>query len=267
MSTESKLTKTKLIQISLFVIGGILIIVSGFMYFSTSVVPVESEIQFKSIQLNGFNSALWYVYFLGAILLTFIAHYVNSIGMKQFYYLCLLIGGLFTGYVSLISSFTWGGPVPPSLNNGAVVGFIGFLIFIITQIVFIPRKFYTSIMNIKQYFIIFGIYLLLLSTAFLPYERSDYGIKNGIDHNDFFIFWIYGLLLLLFGFRKTLMSKILTFSIILLSTYNYYNFHYYEYIFKNKSYEIGFYTALIAYITIVVFAIYVIFRKKNNEII
>ena len=262
MNKETKWMKTNLLQISLYIIGGVLIVISGFMEFSTIVVPADSDIQFESIQLNGFNSSLWLVYFYVAIVLTFIAYRIDSVGMKATYYFFLVLGGLLTAYVKFIS-----GPIPPSLNNGSIIGFIGLLIFVITHIVFIPRKYYTRAMNSKQSLIVFGIYALLLSCVFLPYEISEDSIKNGIDHNDFFIFWIFGLLLLFFGFRKTLMSKILTFTIVGLSIVIFYNFHRYDYLYQNRTYAIGAYIAMTSYLSLTILAIYVLFRKKKNDLI
>ncbi len=267
MNQESKWKAAKLINISLHVIGALLILVSGFLEFSTSIVPDNSEIQFESIPLNGFNSGLWYVYFFFALVSSSIAFNINSVEMKAFFYFTLVLFGLLTAYSAFVSSFKWGEPISPSLEYGSFIGFSGLLIIIFSEIVFVPSKFYTRVLNVKQSLFVFSIYALLLSCAYLPYEKSEYGIESGINHNDFHLYWIFGLLLLVFGYRKTLISKILTFIIVGIAAFMYYDFHKYDYHYHylNQSYEIGAYIASIAFFSLITYAFYMIFRKKKTD--
>lgn len=261
--------RLKHLKISLYALGFLLIVISGFMTFSTHVITIDEEPGFDSLPLIGFQSVLWFVFMVFAIVLTLIAQNMNSMAMKALFYVVLVVGSLFTVYVAFVSSFSWGGPIHPSLKSGATVGFLGLLVTVISGIIFIPLHLQKRTLNLMQTLLVFGMYLVLISCAFLPFEGRTYfaedTVINGIDDNLFFNYWIFGLALLILGFRATLFSKIITYAIVLLSLLHYVNFCLpYSYVMKVQ-FLIGGYIATLAYLGIVVYAIYAVHSKPQPK--
>jgi len=251
----------KNITVTFLTIGLITILVSGFLPFSTTIYPVDEDPGFASQLHNGFTSILWFAMTIYSISLILLAKKVNSPGAKFRFYLILILGGLLLLYIAFISSFSWGGPLHPSLKYGVNIACVGLFIVVVAAILSIPKAQQTRIGTFGSYVLPFiGLCFIILS-AYLPYRES----KNGIDHILFFVFVIFGSLIFLLGFRTSLFSKIATYLLVTLSIPASIFFEErFTYTFT-WDYQYGFYLGLTGYLVIVASAIIILRQQATPK--
>lgn len=127
-------------KIGCLITGFALITLSFFSEFASTCRFEDDFDDIVPISLNGSKTTLWYLFFLGSIVVFCTGYFLNNLSIKIFVY---TFSGMFTLLISFIVSIQgagWGQPCGISVENGYYLALLGSLLILTATISSMHRK-------------------------------------------------------------------------------------------------------------------------------